>query len=71
MLTVIGDVIYYNGRAVGIITIPNGTLRGNVEEALTREESSELEELREELDNALCERDEAENKILAVRKIIG
>lgn len=34
MLTLIGHTIYYDGQAVAWLTIPNGTLRGQVEAAL-------------------------------------
>lgn len=34
MLTLKGDTIYYDGQAVAWLTIPNGTLRGQVEAAL-------------------------------------
>lgn len=33
-----GDVIYFDGRPVGFITVPNGSLRGDFEEALTMDE---------------------------------
>ena len=34
MLTLKGDTIYYDGYPVAWLTIPNGTLRGQVEAAL-------------------------------------
>lgn len=34
MLTLVGQTIYYDGQAVAWLTIPNGTLRGQVEAAL-------------------------------------
>lgn len=34
MLTLKGDTIYYDGQAVAWLTIPNGTLRGQLEAAL-------------------------------------
>lgn len=34
MLTLIGQTIYYDGHPVAWLTIPNGTLRGQVEQAL-------------------------------------
>lgn len=34
MLTLIGQTIYYDGQPVAWLTIPNGTLRGCVEQAL-------------------------------------
>lgn len=34
MLTLIGQTIYYDGHPVAWLTIPNGTLRGQVEAAL-------------------------------------
>jgi len=36
MLRIIGDDIEYNGRLVGRLTVPEGTLRGHALEALER-----------------------------------
>jgi len=35
MLTITGDTIYYDGKAVAWLTVPPGTLRAQVEQALS------------------------------------
>lgn len=34
MLTLIGDTIYYDDQAVAWVTVPTGTLRGQLQDAL-------------------------------------
>lgn len=63
MISISGDVIYYDNRPVGFITVPNGTLRGDFEEALSYDSSAELVELRSELTAADEELNEAKGKI--------
>lgn len=47
MIDISGDVIYFEGRPVGFVIIPNGTMRDRFEEAIER--ASALNELDEQL----------------------
>lgn len=52
MIDVSGDVIYFEGRPVGFIIIPNGTMRDRFMETLIyeKDDSEQVKELQSEID---------------------
>lgn len=69
MIDVSGDIIYFDNRPVGFITIPSGTMRDRLIEALESVgDTQELDDLQRTLSDAEMDRDAAEYKVESALK---
>lgn len=66
MITIIGDIIEFNNRPVGFITIPSGTMRDDFEKILN---SGSYEELKEDFDEMEQELNAALDKIKEIKDL--